>query len=112
MVNPKAPATPAARATATSSRPGLVLGASSGAEGSTGRKNPKARESPLARATPKSKVLKALRKRSRSPRAEPRAKAMAGPSRGAITMAPMTKAALPFTRPTAATRVARATRAR
>lgn len=37
---------------------------------------------------------------------------MAGPSRGAITMAPMTKAALPFTRPTAATRVARATRAR
>ena len=71
----------------------------------SGHNAPIKNDSPSARTIPTIEVLSDFHIRSVSPSAAARASAMLGPSRGAMTMAPMTTATLSFSNPMATTMV-------
>ncbi|OPX65100.1 MAG: hypothetical protein A4E30_00402 [Methanomassiliicoccales archaeon PtaB.Bin215] len=75
--------------------------------GSTSKSMPITSERPRARSTPEARVTPDLFRSLLSPRVVARDIAMLGPSRGAMTMAPITTATLSLSRPMAATRTDR-----
>ena len=94
VVNASAPAQPDANATATSPSPTPLREATSGVAGFRCSGTPMITDRAIAKAIPAMAVRSARRSNDTSPNVVPSDNAMFGPSKGAITIAPMMMATL------------------